>query len=76
MTQAALQPEPRFSVGQPVRCIMFDGIWAVSRIIEINYGVVRCFRYEISQHDIYEMDIVEIWLDPVRLKFPSLQIVN
>lgn len=69
-------PKAKFSVGQLVKCVMYDGIWVISKVWSIDYHITTFYRYEIARHDHMQYDIVEVWLSPVKILRPQLEIVG
>lgn len=71
-----IRNEPKFSVGQLVTCDLYDGLWNVEQIRQINYGTMICYRYTIGRHEVYHDDIIELWLTAAKIKHPYMQVVG
>lgn len=69
--------EPRFSVGQPVTCVICDGIWIVSGFIKVQLPRLEPFyRYSLVSGIRHEEYVPEVWLDAARIKNPTMMLVR
>lgn len=64
--------KPKYNIGDLVSCVMFDGLWCVSRIWQYS----TFFRYEITQNGKYELDIPAVWLTRAKTKQRKFYVVG
>lgn len=67
---------PKFSVGQLVTCIMYEGVYVVHCITEGRMGRLIYHRYTIRRGEEFIDDNPEVWLSPARVSFPQMRIIN